>query len=201
MVGGWWARRKCAFAHPTAASLHQRQLAIDHQQDTLEFVAAAQDQAGRRDHAVHALLARQPRILFDPVDRHFGSAAEDRKHRAVFQEVDGVVAPFAVGDHAPIQIEDTVEFETIERDTIWRWNRSGGARHCAALAWIGVLRYRAHGAPPVHPTYMIALTAGGRKGRKYKGNRGGGPILRKHRFTGSLAESYCCPTSANRPPR
>jgi hypothetical protein len=23
----------------------------------------------------------------------------------------------------------------------------------------------------------------------------------KHRFTGSLAESYCCPTSANRPPR
>src|SRR5206468_8287264 len=49
--------------------------------------------------------------------------------------------------------------------------------------------------------YMIALTAGGRKGRKYKGNRGGGPILRKHRFTGSLAESYCCPTSANRPPR
>ena len=24
---------------------------------------------------------------------------------------------------------------------------------------------------------------------------------RKYRFTGSLAESYCCPTSANRPPR
>src|SRR5436190_22371618 len=157
------------------------ELAVDHQQHALEFMAAAQDQAGRRDHAVHALLAREPRILLDPVNRNLGSAAEYRKHRTVLQKVDGVVAPFAVGDHAPIQIEDTVEFETIERDPIWRLRCSGGARHCAGLAWIGVLRYGAHGAPPVIsgmrlfrkpvPIFrehaeadMIALTAGRRKG-------------------------------------
>src|SRR3982751_5217209 len=112
-------------------------------------MAAAQDQSGRRDHAVHALLAREPWILLDPINRNFGSAAEYRKHRAFFQKVDGVVAPLAIGDHAPIQIENTVEFETIERDTNWRGGCSGGACHCAVLAWIGVLRYRAHGAPPV----------------------------------------------------
>src|SRR5256885_17255709 len=159
---------------------NHRQLAVDHQQHALEFVAAAQDQSGRRDHAVHALLAREPWIFLDAVDRNLGGAAEYRKHRAVFQKVDGVVAPFAIGDHAPIQIEDTVEFETIERDTIWRWDCSGSACHCTVLAWIGVLRYRAHEAPPVIsgmlsfrkpvPTFrehteghMIALTAGRRK--------------------------------------
>src|SRR5437879_8372725 len=114
-------------------------------------MAAAQDQSGRRDHAVHALLAREARIFLDAVDRNLGGAAEYRKHRTVFQKVDGVVTPFAIGDHAPIQIEDTVEFETIERDTIRRWDCSGGARHCAALAWIGVLRYRDHRGAPVIP--------------------------------------------------
>src|SRR5207249_11134007 len=126
-----------ASLHPSyEARLLQRQIAIDRQQHTFEFVAAPQDQAGRRDHAVHALLARQPRIFLDAVDRDLGGAAEYRKHRAVFQKVDRVVAPFAIGDHAPIQIEDTVEFETIERDTNWRRDCSGGARHCTAPAWI-----------------------------------------------------------------
>ena len=52
--------------------------------DFREFVAAAQDQSARRDHAVDALLARQPRIFLDAIDRHFGGAAEHRKHRSVF---------------------------------------------------------------------------------------------------------------------
>src|SRR3954465_10736194 len=92
-----------AFAYPTAASLHHRQLAIDHQQHAFEFVAAAQDQPGRGDHAVHALLAREPRILLDAIDRDFGGAAEYREHRTLPEEVDGIVAPFAVGDHPAIQ--------------------------------------------------------------------------------------------------
>jgi hypothetical protein len=100
-----------------------------------------------------------------------------------------------------------------------RGNCCGGTRHCAALARIGVLRYQIHGAPPVIsgmpsfrkpvPTFreraetcMIALTAGRRKG--VVNTRETVPDARhcrKPRFTGSLAESYCCPTSANRPPR
>src|SRR6202022_2903459 len=112
-------------------------------------MAAAQDQPARRDHAVDALLARQPRIFFDAVDRHFGSAAEYREHRAIFEEVDGIVAPLTIGDHAPIQIQDTIEFETIERHPAWQRTRSGVARRCAALAWVGFLRYQTHRAPPV----------------------------------------------------
>src|SRR5215207_10054582 len=110
-------------------------------------MTAAQDEPGRRDHAVRALLAGKPRIFLDAIERDFGSAAENRKHRAVLQEVDGVIAPFAVGDHAAVEIENAVEFEAVERDTIGRSVRSGGARHCAKLAWISVLRNRAHGAP------------------------------------------------------
>ena len=121
-----------------------RQLAVDHQQHTFKLMAAAQDQARGRDHAVHALLAREPGIFFDAVDRHFRSAAEHREHRAVFQEVDGVVAPFAVGDHAAVEIEDAVEFEAIERHPIWLRARSSARRHCAILARIGILRYRRH---------------------------------------------------------
>src|SRR4051794_26125696 len=112
-------------------------------------MAAAQDQAGGGDHAVGALLARQPRILLDAVDRHFGSAAEDREHRAVFQEIDRVVTPFAVGDHASIEIEDTIEFETVECYPAWRRARSGVALRCAHLAWISLPRHHIHATPPV----------------------------------------------------
>ena len=117
--------------------LHHRQLAVDHQQHAVEFVAAAQDQPGRRDHAVDALLARQPRIFFDSVDRNFGGAAEHREHRAVSEKIDGVVAPLAVGDHAPVQIQNAIEFETIERHPARQRSRSGIPRRCAILAWIG----------------------------------------------------------------
>ncbi len=38
--------------------LNHRQLAVDHQQHAIEFVAAAQDQPARRDHAVDPLGAK-----------------------------------------------------------------------------------------------------------------------------------------------
>ena len=97
-------------------SATSRQRLVEHAQHAVEFVAAAQDQAGRRDHAVGALLARQLRIFLDAVDRHFGGAAEHRKHRAVFQKVDRVIAPLAGGDHAAIEIENAVEFAAVEGD-------------------------------------------------------------------------------------
>src|ERR1700712_2592178 len=112
-------------------------------------MAAAQDQAACRDHAVDALLARQPWIFLDAVDRHFGSAAENRKHRAVFQKIDGVVAPLAVGDHASVEIEDTTEFETVECYPALRRTRSGVALRCAHLAWISLPRHQVHATPPV----------------------------------------------------
>src|ERR1700736_5967950 len=140
-------------------------------------MAAAQDQPARRDHAVDALLAREPRIFFDAVDRHFGSAAEHREHRAIPQEIDGIVAPLAIGDHAPVQIQNAIEFEAIERHPAWQSTRSGIASRCAILAWIGFLRHRTHAASPVitgmilfrkpdstfrdhAENYMIAPTAG-----------------------------------------
>jgi hypothetical protein len=95
------------------------------------------------------LLAGEPRILLDAIERDFGGAAEHRKHGAVLQEVDGIVAPFAVGDHAAVEIENAIEFEAVERDTVRRGIRSGRPRRCAKFAWIGVLRHRAHGAPPI----------------------------------------------------
>src|SRR4051794_7409682 len=210
--------RACAVpAHSEMTRLNQRQLAVDHEQHPLEFMAAAQDQAGRRDHAVHALLAGEPRIFLDPVDRDFGGATENGEHRAFPQEIDGVVAPFAIGDHAAIQIEDAVEFETVECDTVLLGNRSGGTRHCAIVAWISVLRYGSHGAPP-HLKHDVPKTAttfrdhGPRIHDRANRREPQGPFdgaLRArpavqsegNRVTGSLEESYCCPTSAHRPPR
>src|SRR5450756_386515 len=108
-------------------------------------MAAPQDQPARRDHAVHALLAGQPRIFFDAVDRHFRGAAEDREHRAIPQEIDRIVAPLAIGDHATVQIQDAIELNAIERYPAWRRTRSGVAHRCASLARIGFLRHRTHG--------------------------------------------------------
>src|SRR5436190_18521975 len=108
-------------------------------------MAAAKDQPRCGNHAVGALLARQSRILFDPVDRDFGRAPEHRKHRAIFQKIDGVVPPFPVSDHAPIQIEYSAELEAIECHPAW-WSDGGAdiALRRAILAWISLLRNQTH---------------------------------------------------------
>ena len=81
------------------------------------------------------LFARKPGIFLDTIDWHFRSPAKNREHRPVFQEVDGVIAPLAIGDHAPVEIEDTIQFEPIEGNVL------GRERRCAALrpphlAWV-----------------------------------------------------------------
>ena len=103
------------------------------------------DQAGRRDHAVGALLARQPRIFLDAVERDFGGAAEDRKHRAVFQEIDRVIAPLAGCDHAAIEAENAVEFAPGEGDLAGDGGLTA-ARAPALLARFGFAE--SHAAPP-----------------------------------------------------
>src|SRR5258706_15463321 len=103
-------------------------------------MATAQDQAGGRNHAIGALLACQPRIFLDAVDRNFGSAPEHRKDRAVFQEIDGVIAPFAVGNHSPVQIENAAELETIERYPA-RQCSGGTAFRRTVLAWVSLPRH------------------------------------------------------------
>src|SRR5258705_461208 len=85
----------------TSLALNQRQLAVDYQQHAVELVAAAQDQSARRNHAVNALLAYEPRIFFDTIDRHFRGAAEHREHGAVPQEIDAIIPPPAVGHRPP----------------------------------------------------------------------------------------------------
>ena len=60
-----WRRRQNAASRPSKSALNHCEFAVDHQQHTVEFVAAPQDQAGRGNHAVDALLARKPRIFFD----------------------------------------------------------------------------------------------------------------------------------------
>src|ERR1700676_1048878 len=92
-----------AAAEPSVSrqtSLDHRQLAVDHQQNPIQLMAAAQDQASGRDHAVGALLACQPRILLDAMERTSAGAPNHREYRAVFQEIDGVVPPLAIGDHS-----------------------------------------------------------------------------------------------------
>ena len=127
--------RAVARRRPVNLIATSAQRLVDRAQHAVELVAAAHDQAGRRDHAVGALAARQLRILFDAVERDFAGAAEHRKHRAVSEEIDGVVAPFAGGDLAAVEIENAVEFAAAEGDLV------DGGGGCAGAAppwdWLG----------------------------------------------------------------
>jgi len=81
------------FAHPATGPtfpLNHRQLAVDYQQHAVEFVAAAQDQPARRDHAVDPCCARAADLFRcdRSVLRRRGGI---REHRAVLEKVDGIV--------------------------------------------------------------------------------------------------------------
>src|ERR1041384_2696137 len=80
---------------PRYSGRDELQRFVDRAQHILELMAALDDEPGRRDDAVGALLARETRILLDPVERNLGRAPENRKHRAVLEEVDRVITPLA----------------------------------------------------------------------------------------------------------
>jgi hypothetical protein len=47
-------------------------------------------------------------------ERHLAGAAEDREHRDLIEEIDGIVAPFAGRDHATIESENAVQLGPLE---------------------------------------------------------------------------------------
>src|SRR5207244_1067542 len=115
-------------------------------QHAVEFMAAAYDQTGRGDHAIGALTARQARTLFDAVDRDFAGTAKNGKHRAVSEEIDGIIAPLAGGDLAAIEAENAVELTPVERHSGCGGERDN-TRGLAPvkLAWFGIAWPERHG--------------------------------------------------------
>src|SRR6516165_226212 len=71
--------------------------------------------SGCRNNAVGALAARQPGIFLDAVDRNFTGAAEHGENRAIFQKIDGVIAPLAGRDLAAIKPQEPVKLAAAER--------------------------------------------------------------------------------------
>src|SRR5712691_2485465 len=126
---------------------HAERRLVERAQHAVELVAAAHDQAGRRDHAIGALPARELGMFFDAVDGNFGGAAEHREHRAVLQEIDRVIAPLAGGNHAAIKVQDTIELAAVEGHAA-----CGGERRMArGLAPVELARFDiagTHAAPP-----------------------------------------------------
>ena len=59
---------------------------------------------------------------------HLAGAAEDREHRLVAADVDGVVAPFAGGDLAAVDGEDGAQFLAVEGGDALRSFRSWACR-------------------------------------------------------------------------
>src|SRR5499427_2001722 len=110
-------------------------------------MAAPYDQTCRRDHAIGALSARELRTFLDAVDRNFGGAAEHGEDRAVLEEVDGVVTPFAGGDLAAVKAENAVELAPVESDSAC----GGEGQRAPGLAPMELARLGiavAHPAPP-----------------------------------------------------
>src|SRR5207253_8415572 len=64
------------------------------------------------------------------VERPFASAPEGRKHRPVGKKIDGIVAPFAGGDHAAVHAKDLVELTPLEPDFSRAAARLSGPEFC-----------------------------------------------------------------------
>src|SRR5205823_2050744 len=99
-------RRRLPHDHP--------QRAVERAEHSVELLIAPENVSGRRNDAVGALAARQPRIFLDAVDRDFTGAAEYRENRAVFEKVDGVIAPLAGRDLAAVKPQEPIELAAAE---------------------------------------------------------------------------------------
>src|SRR5580658_1925855 len=106
-----------------------------------------------RNHAVGALLASKARILLDTVNGKFGGAPEHGKYRAIFQEIDGVVAPFTRGDLAAVETENAVKLAPAEG-----YLGCGGGRAYLAPAPRARLDFaECHAAPPSLRWKLVSL--------------------------------------------
>src|SRR3954471_21641054 len=134
-----------------ALSRDHAQRCFDSVQHAIELVAAPHDQAGGGDHAVGALSARKLRIFLDAIDRDFRGAAEHGEHRAVLEEVDGVIPPLTGRHLAAVQTENSVELAPVERHAA----RGGEGRRARGGAPVKLARLSiavAHAAPPFSVT-------------------------------------------------
>ena len=86
--------------------------------------------------------------LLDAKERHLAGAPEDRKHRDLVEKVDRIVAPFAGGDHASVEGENSVELAAVEtnlrsREALSAWvDRPRGRRLGRAEKCYGFFRHR-----------------------------------------------------------
>src|SRR5262249_7136944 len=167
-------------------------------------MAALENQPGRRDDAVDALAARQPRVLFDAVDRNFARAAENREHRAVFEKIDRVTPPFSRGDLAPVKPKDAVELAAFEGYLRGEVRRSS---HC--LAPVDLARFslaEAHGASfcekdrcgmiaplPAHRKGLLAEASAGATARENRAASESLVLDRAPGFTNPLGKSILRP--------
>src|SRR5262249_51879563 len=139
-------RRRCRHPCPQSGR-HDAERPIDRPQHGVKLVAAAHDQTGRGDDAVGALPARELWTFLDTVNWNFRSAAEHGKYRAVLQEIDRVIAPFAGGNFATIEAENAVELAPVEGHSGWGGEgRSSGGFAPVELARLSIAV--AHSAPP-----------------------------------------------------
>src|SRR5207344_2517173 len=97
------------------SSCDHAQRGVDRVQHAVELVAAPHDETGGRYHAVGALPARELGTFLDAIERNLRSAAEHGKHRAILEEVDGVIPPFASRHLAAVETENPVELAPIKR--------------------------------------------------------------------------------------
>src|SRR5262249_50719710 len=138
--------RRCRHLCPQSER-HDVERAIDRPQHGVKLVATAHDETGRGDHAVGALSTRELRTFLDAVDGNFRGAAEHGKYRAVLQEIDRVITPFAGGNFATIEAENVVELAPVEGHSDWGGKgRSSGGFAPLELARLSIAV--AHSAPP-----------------------------------------------------
>jgi hypothetical protein len=111
---------------------------------------------GCRNHAIGTLPPSEARVLLDPVDGEFTSKAENGKHRAILEEIEGVITPLAGSDLTAVETENAVKLAPAKGNLA-----SGGGR--ANLAPAPRARFdfaECHAAPPLslklHGRIMIA---------------------------------------------
>src|SRR5687768_13648346 len=90
-----------------------------------ELVSTAEDHAGRGNDPIGALPAGEAGHFLHTEHGRFTGAPEDREDGAIFEMVDGVVAPLPFCDLAAIDPEDRVELPAVERHLARYAGRAG----------------------------------------------------------------------------
>jgi hypothetical protein len=117
------------FQTPSAlpgSSGNELQSAVEGRDHMAEVVTVLENKAGCRNHRKGALLAREPRVFLDPVERKLASAPVDGKDRLLGRKIDRIIPPFSVADFAAIEFEDFLQLVPAKRNNVHRasWSRA-----------------------------------------------------------------------------